>query len=104
MLIFYKYQAKTGLEAQKKYNSDKARDMLFNMKATKVPKGVWFSTVLMSIPLFTATGYLALLTPFASDPAFIDPNTYVYIARTCVRLLSLNLSFLGGVHYGLASA
>ena len=77
---------------------------MFNMKATKTPKGVWFSTSMMSAPLFAATGYLAMMAPIVQNASLVDPNTFSYVARTCVRLLSLNISFFGGIHYGLASA
>ena len=77
---------------------------MFNMKETKTPKGVWFSTMLMSAPLLSATGYLAMMAPIVQNAALVDPNTFAYAARTCVRLLSLNISFFGGIHYGLAAA
>ncbi len=91
-------------EAKDKYVADKLRDMLYNMKETKTPKGVWFSTFVMSVPLIGATGYLAALTPVVGHAHLVDANSYAYMARTCVRLLSLNISFFGGIHYGLASA
>mmetsp|Transcript_42785 Transcript_42785/g.56507 ORF Transcript_42785/g.56507 Transcript_42785/m.56507 type:complete len:86 (+) Transcript_42785:398-655(+) len=74
------------------------------MKAEKIPKGVTFSNVFMSAPLMTLTLYLALLTPMAANPAFVDPATYAMMARSALRLLSLNIGFYGGIHYGLASA
>lgn len=94
----------TMTEARDKYVDDKVRDLLFDMKATQVPKGVWFSTFVMSFPLFAASGYLAAIAPIAANSMLVDPSTLGYTARTCVRLLSLNLTFLGGIHYGLASA
>ena len=78
--------------------------MLFNMKETKTPKGVWFSTMIMSAPLFMSTGYLGLMTPMALNAQLVNADTFGYVARTCVRLLGLNISFFGGVHYGLATA
>ena len=74
------------------------------MKESKIPKGVTFSTVFMSAPLMTMTLYLALSAPLAGNPAFVDPLMYAYVARSALRLLSLNIGFLGGIHYGLASA
>ena len=74
------------------------------MKATKTPKGVWLSTIMMSAPLVTATGYLAMMAPMAANGTIVDPYTFAYVARSCLRLLSLNISFFGGIHYGLASA
>jgi len=40
----------------------------------------------------------------AGNVAFVDPVTYAMLARSALRLLSLNISFYGGIHYGLASA
>ena len=74
------------------------------MKEEQVPKGVKMSNVMMSAPLFSLTIYLATLAPMAGNPAVVDPATFVYLARTAVRLLSLNISFLGGIHYGLAAS
>ena len=74
------------------------------MKVDKVPKGVTFSNLFMSAPLMTLTLYLAILTPMAGNAAFVDPVTYAFLARSALRLLSLNIAFYGGIHYGLASA
>ena len=74
------------------------------MRATEVPKGVWFSTFCMTLPLMSTTGYLALMTPMAANAAIVDPLHFAYVARSCLRILSLNVSFIGGVHYGFASA
>jgi hypothetical protein len=74
------------------------------MNSEKIPKGVLFSNIFMSAPLFTLTIYLALLTPMAGNAAFVDPATYAQLARSALRLLSLNIGFFGGIHYGLASA
>lgn len=74
------------------------------MQEEKTPKGVTFSNVFMSAPLMTLTAYLAVLTPMAANPAMVDPAMYATLARTALRLLSLNIAFYGGIHYGLASA
>jgi len=74
------------------------------MNETKTPKGVWFSTLVMSAPLILSTCYLGVMAPMAANAAIINPDTFAYAARTCIRLLSLNISFFGGIHYGLASA
>ena len=74
------------------------------MKEEKIPKGVIFSNVFMSAPFMTLTLYLAILTPMAGNPAIVDPAMYAFYARSALRLLSLNIAFYGGVHYGLASA
>ena len=74
------------------------------MKEQRTPKGVWWSTAVMSFPLFGSVGYLMMMSPMAANAALVDPNTFSYVARSCLRLLSLNLSFLGGIHYGFSSA
>lgn len=74
------------------------------MKEDKIPKGVKFSFFLMTFPLLCSTTYLALLAPIVSAGAGIEPTSFATLARTCVRLLALNISFIGGIHYGLASA
>lgn len=74
------------------------------MKEENVPKGVHFSNLFMSAPLMSLTLYLAILTPMAGNVAFVDPATYAFLARSALRLLSLNIGFYGGIHYGLASA
>ena len=58
----------------------------------------------MSAPLFLMTGYCAAMAPMAANPAFVDPGTFAYMCRSTIRLLSLNISFLGGIHYGFAAA
>ena len=77
---------------------------MFSMKQSNIPKGVVFSNVLMSTPLAFVTAYLAMLAPMASNPVFVDPVQFAYLARSAIRLLSLNIAFIGGIHYGLASA
>lgn len=74
------------------------------MKEEKIPKGVTFSNILMSAPLMTLTLYLGALTPMAGNGAFVDPAQYAFMARSALRLLSLNIAFYGGIHYGLAAA
>ena len=91
-------------EARDKYVTEHTRDLLFNMKQETIPKGVWLSTVMMSAPLFTFTTYLAFMSPMAGNVAMVDPSNYAYVARSCLRLLGLNLTFFGGVHYGFGSA
>ena len=73
------------------------------MKEENIPKGVKMSNVMMSVPLFSLTLYLAALTPMVGNPAVVDPEHFAFLARTAVRLLTLNISFLGGIHYGLAA-
>lgn len=40
----------------------------------------------------------------AANAAFIDPVTFAAVARTSIRLLSLNMAFAGGVHFGFGAA
>ena len=91
-------------EAADLYVKEKTREIIFNMRATEVPKGVWFSTFCLTLPLLSTTGYLAVMSPMAANAAIVDPLHFAYVARTCLRILSLNVSFIGGVHYGFASA
>ena len=60
-------------EARDRYVQEHLKDMVMNMKATEVPKGVWLSTLMMSAPLFTFTGYLAFMSPMAANAAMVDP-------------------------------
>jgi len=78
--------------------------MLYSMKQEDIPKGVIWSTALMSTPLFALTMYLATIAPGAANAAFCNPESFAYFARTAVRLLSLNIAFMGGIHYGFAAA
>ena len=94
----------TVSEHRDRYVQEQLQEILFTMKEEKIPKGVMFSNVFMSAPLLTLTAYLALLTPMAGNAAFVDPATYAFLARSALRLLSLNIGFYGGIHYGLASA
>ena len=87
-----------------RYIEDQLKDMTYNMKAVQVPKGVWFSTFVMSFPLVACLGYSALMAPMAANAAIVDPNQFGYMVRSSLRLLSLNISFFGGIHYGLGSA
>eukprot|EP00347_Sterkiella_histriomuscorum_P002938 403366214 len=77
--------------------------MLFSMKESTIPKGVKFSFFMMTFPLLCTTTYLGMLIP-AMSMGQIDPANFAFVARTCVRLLALNISFIGGIHYGLAAA
>ena len=74
------------------------------MNSETIPKGVIFSNVFMSLPFMTLTMYLGLISPMVGQTTVIDPTYYAFLARSALRLLSLNLAFYGGIHYGLASA
>ena len=91
-------------EHRDRYVQEQLREILFTMKEEKTPKGVLLSNIFMSAPLMTLTLYLGVLTPMAANSAMVDPAMYATLARTALRLLSLNIAFFGGVHYGLASA
>lgn len=70
------------------------------MKATEIPKGVRFSFLMMSTPLLLTTGYLAMMAPMVSaGTGVVDPAQFAYLARTCMRILALNISFM--VYIGL---
>lgn len=65
------------------------------MKATEIPKGVRFSFLMMSTPLLLTTGYLAMMAPMVSaGTGVVDPAQFAYLARTCMRILALNISFM----------
>ena len=78
--------------------------MLFSMREEQLPKGIAFSNLIMATPLIGITGYLCMLAPMAANPAFVDPVQFGYLARSAIRLLSLNVAFMGGIHYGFAAA
>ncbi len=74
------------------------------LKSDEIPKGVLFSQIMLSAPLVATTAYLCMLAPMAANPLFVDPASFAYLARTSVRLLTLNIAFHGGIHYGLGAA
>jgi len=78
--------------------------MLFSMREEITPKGVTFSNLMMATPLIGVTSYLCILAPMAANPAFVDPIQFSYLARSAIRLLGLNIAFMGGIHYGFAAA
>lgn len=67
--------------------------MMFSMKEDTVPKGVFFSNLMMATPLVGITAYLSILAPMAGNPAFVDPVQFAYLGRTAIRLLGLNIAF-----------
>ena len=83
---------------------EQTREIYMAIRSDEMPKGVLFSKVLMSAPLFALTGYLCVLAPMAANPAFVDPANFAFLARSALRLLTLNISFMGGIHYGFAAA
>ena len=60
-------------DAEQKFIRDSMRDMMMNMKATKVPKGVWFSTFMITAPLLSLTMYTGLMAPSALNATIVDP-------------------------------
>ena len=91
-------------EHRDRFVQEQLREILMTMNTETIPKGVIFSNVLMSVPLMSLTLYLAILTPMAGNMALVDPATFASYGRTALRLLSLNIAFFGGIHYGLAAA
>ena len=91
-------------EHRDRYVQEQLREILFTMKSEEIPKGVILSNLMMSAPFMTLTLYLAVVSPMAANIAIVDPAQFAMIARSALRLLSLNMAFFGGVHYGLASA
>ena len=80
--------------ARDKYVQEQTRELLYSMKTTEIPKGVKFSFIMMSFPLLCTTTYLGLLAPMVSaGTGIVDPASFAYLARTCLRLLALNISF-----------
>ena len=69
------------------------------MKTNETPKGVKFSFFLLSCPLLLTTGYLAALSPMVwAGNTIVDPVRFAYLARSCVRILALNISFIVFFH------
>jgi hypothetical protein len=65
------------------------------MKSNDIPKGVKFSFIMMSFPLICTTTYLGLNAPMMTAASgLVDPASFAYLARTCMRLLALNISFI----------
>ena len=60
-------------DAADRYVKEQTRELMFNMKQATVPKGVWFSTFMMTVPLVTATTYLGVMAPMAANAALVDP-------------------------------
>ena len=58
----------------------------------------------MSFPLFLIMAYVTVSAPFAANPELVNPDNFKYMARAALRLLSLNIAFIGGIHYGLGAA
>lgn len=83
---------------------EQTREHLFTVKEDRVPRGVAFSQVMMALPLLGCTGMLCMLAPMAGNPAIVDPTNFNYLARTTLRLLTLNVGFNAGIHYGMGAA
>jgi len=64
------------------------------MNETKTPKGVKFSFFVMTFPLLFSVGHLSLLAPLVTAGSAVDPANFAHVARTCLRLLTLNISFI----------
>ena len=61
------------------------------MKTIDIPKGIKFSFAILSFPLALYT--FNLVGSAAMVGTSVAPYELASIARTCVRLLALNLSF-----------
>lgn len=83
---------------------EQSREILFTMKDETIPRGVVFSQLLMAMPLLGCTAVTCLLAPMAIHPQFVDPAQFSYLARTSLRLLTLNVGFNAGIHYGMGAA
>ena len=57
----------------------------------------------MTAPLLSYTTLILLMSPMVTNGAIVDPAQFAYMARSAIRLLSLNISFLGGIHYGFGA-
>ena len=90
-------------KARDTYVKDMSKEMMMSMNEKITPKGVVFSNIVMSAPLFSYTVFLLLMAPMATSGAFVDQAQVAYIARSSLRLLALNLSFFGGIHYGFGA-
>ena len=96
---FYREDDPDIKAARDKYVQEQTRELLYSMKATEIPKGVKFSFFMMSFPLLITTGYLGALAPMVSAGAgVVDPAQFAYLARTCMRILALNISFMVSIY------
>lgn len=73
------------------------KENALDMDNKNIPKGVKFSSMLLVAPITLMVGSL-VMTQFTS------PVEFSITARTCLRLLNLNIAFNGGVHYGIGGA
>ena len=64
---------------------------MLDLEARYIPRGIMLSTVI----LYTLLTLMVLNLIFGS----LTTTTYYYIARTALKILSLNIAFEGGVHY-----
>lgn len=58
----------------------------------------------MTAPLVVLGGCLGVMAPMSGNVAFVDPVQFAGIARFSLRLLSMNVAFAGGVHFGFGAA
>lgn len=91
------------MKARDNYVHEVSKEMMMSMKETKTPKGIFMSNLIMGAPLFTYAGLMLLMAPIASNATYVDSTQFAYMARSALRLLSLNISFFGGIHYGFAA-
>jgi hypothetical protein len=74
-------------EAREQYVREQSKEILFEISQKKVPKGVYFSSLVMTFPLAFLTLNLVVFAPFAANPTLINPETFQYMARGALRLL-----------------
>lgn len=63
-------------EAREQYVREQTKEILFEISNKKVPKGIYMSSAIMSVPLFAIMGYVMLSAPFAANPELVNPATF----------------------------
>lgn len=96
--------SEVDLESRDSYILEQKQAFSEEQNEEIIPKGVKVAQAVLTVPLVALTGYLCVMSPMAANPAFIDPDTFAAVARSSIRLLSLNIAFSGGVHFGFGAA
>ena len=76
---------------------ERIKERLTALNSSKIPSSVTFATLCMGLPLAASTAGLLLNLQGVE-------TTAAFFARTSIRLLQLNVSFMGGLHYGFAAS
>ena len=95
--------SKSFLQAREDYVKEMSKEMMMSMNVSETPKGVFFSNLIMGVPLLTYTGFLMVMAPMAAQGVYVDQAQFAYMVRSAMRLLTLNISFFGGIHYGFGA-